>query len=484
MDTPKPNGLVLDARNAHSPEDKENEPVTHGALSEPRVHKVRANGPTHEAPSPVLSRRRSSSVPRSAQLSRRRVSEETRATSRLHHHSAREQRRDSRRARDVSRDGRYPASNGTPRAGQNQHGWAKESTRKTGEQVDNDALDLAGNQDQQLKTAGAIASDSEPRVGTRQLHGKEFWHKDSVGAQHTLVAAGRVNAESEDAVTRRSVPIDGAIDPPEDRASMVGQISEAIAASRGAGQTNLSLRPSLIRSQLLMELDTSKDALKQRAGLMETPYESADVKLERLMNFLLLPPQLEQVLCFGTFACFDAWLYVFTILPLRCLRLLRLHARYWAEELALESSYLGKFILMGLGRLWRRYISALWASSPPRKLERKEPRRARSDSETKQRSSRGPRRPSISTAGGTPKDLEQCKAQLRQQQHREAFPPFSDRDRADLMKFSVTIITTFVLMNFDASMIYHSIRGQATVKLYVIYNVLEVGRSVARPRCR
>ncbi|KAJ8124054.1 hypothetical protein O1611_g9451 [Lasiodiplodia mahajangana] len=49
------------------------------------------------------------------------------------------------------------------------------------------------------------------------------------------------------------------------------------------------------------------------------PYESSAVKFERLLNALLLPPYLEQVMYFGTLACFDAWLYTFTILPMRFL---------------------------------------------------------------------------------------------------------------------------------------------------------------------
>lgn len=36
------------------------------------------------------------------------------------------------------------------------------------------------------------------------------------------------------------------------------------------------------------------------------------------------------------------------------------------------------------------------------------------------------------------------------------------------------IVTCWVLMRFDASRMYHWIRGQAAIKLYVIYNVLEV----------
>jgi hypothetical protein len=47
-------------------------------------------------------------------------------------------------------------------------------------------------------------------------------------------------------------------------------------------------------------------------------------------------------------------------------------------------------------------------------------------------------------------------------------------DKADILKGLLMIATCAVLMYFDASRMYHWIRGQAAIKLYVIYNVLEV----------
>jgi hypothetical protein len=46
--------------------------------------------------------------------------------------------------------------------------------------------------------------------------------------------------------------------------------------------------------------------------------------------------------------------------------------------------------------------------------------------------------------------------------------------KADLLQGAVIICSCIILMKFDASRMYHSIRGQAAIKLYVIYNVLEV----------
>lgn len=38
----------------------------------------------------------------------------------------------------------------------------------------------------------------------------------------------------------------------------------------------------------------------------------------------------------------------------------------------------------------------------------------------------------------------------------------------------VAIVSTALITLTDASLMYHSIRGQSTLKLYVIYNVLEI----------
>lgn len=46
--------------------------------------------------------------------------------------------------------------------------------------------------------------------------------------------------------------------------------------------------------------------------------------------------------------------------------------------------------------------------------------------------------------------------------------------KADILRGLVVFTSCWILMRFDASRMYHSIRGQSGVKLYVIYNMLEV----------
>lgn len=165
------------------------------------------------------------------------------------------------------------------------------------------------------------------------------------------------------------------------------------------------------------------------------PSDSPDLILERITNFFFLPPFLEKVLFFGMLACLDSWLYTFTILPLRFGRALGLLMSYWISAVSV--------FWKGGNRLRKRRPSEVdilhdsTASTPTRRQGGQKTRR-------RERESR------IS-------DL--------QPQH-----------KADLLKGAVVIITCFFLERFNASIMYHSIRGQAVFKLYVIYNVLEVYR--------
>lgn len=52
--------------------------------------------------------------------------------------------------------------------------------------------------------------------------------------------------------------------------------------------------------------------------------------------------------------------------------------------------------------------------------------------------------------------------------------------KADILRMLLLLISVFILVPLtDASKIYHSIRGQDTIKLYVIFNALEVGGAIA-----
>ncbi|KAJ1652336.1 hypothetical protein IWQ61_007304 [Dispira simplex] len=46
--------------------------------------------------------------------------------------------------------------------------------------------------------------------------------------------------------------------------------------------------------------------------------------------------------------------------------------------------------------------------------------------------------------------------------------------RCDLMKGFLIVVCCFMLQSFDSAQLYHMVRGQSTVKVYVIFNMLEV----------
>lgn len=217
---------------------------------------------------------------------------------------------------------------------------------------------------------------------------------------------------------------------------------------------NIPLPPVSIPTYLQLELASGSPSplYIHRTAMSDFPYESARVKLERLMNFLVLPPALEQVLWFGILACLDAWLHSFTILPLRFIKAVYILLRSWALNLATEAQFLGDFVSKGVGRVWRRRN----------------------------------RKPSVSSVTETPpidRNKPSKPAESRRRYRADTYRHRRQRsipsallpdDKADILKGLLMVTTCTVLMYFDASRMYHWIRGQAAIKLYVIYNVLEV----------
>ncbi|KAM0532226.1 hypothetical protein ACHAPP_007165 [Verticillium nonalfalfae] len=152
---------------------------------------------------------------------------------------------------------------------------------------------------------------------------------------------------------------------------------------------SIPLPPMSIPTHLQLELSTQRPSplYIHHSHTNDIPYESNAVKIERLKNVLLIPFYLERTLSFGTLACLDAWLYNFTILPIR--------------------------FCVAVGVLIR------WTKSMPSSL--------------------------------------------------------TSMHKADILQGAIILFSSTFLMNLDASRMYHVIRGQDAIKLYVIYNVLEVG---------
>ncbi|KAI1004345.1 hypothetical protein K3495_g3865 [Podosphaera aphanis] len=243
----------------------------------------------------------------------------------------------------------------------------------------------------------------------------------------------------------------------------------------------LPIAPISIPTYLQLELSSKRPSplYIYRSPSSEYPYESSRIKYQRLLNFISLPLHLEPVLIFGTFACLDAWLHTFTILPLRFLKAAGILGHWWGLVLVREACFISEFIYHGSGRMWHR------------RHERPETSQTKSGSEIIR-----PKISKISTyldrlrrlaevgesRGETPNSPKPEKERLskreflRKHRRTKSQPSsLSSHNKADLLQGAIVIFSCIILMKLDASRMYHYIRGQAAIKLYVIFNVLEVG---------
>ena len=234
---------------------------------------------------------------------------------------------------------------------------------------------------------------------------------------------------------------------------------------------SMPMPPFSLPTYLQLELSSERPSplYIHRSATCDFPYESSRVKLERLKNFILLPPQLEQILWFGALTCMDAWLYTFTILPLRFIKALAILLSSWVYNLAREMRFLAGFIYTGSRRMWKR--------------------QRRGSAIVSVASTSGEKKTAAAEATSMSALLEDRPGELTQPQmqykHRRSSAAkhrrtkstpsaLSPDHKADILKGFLILLSCTVLMYFDASRMYHSIRGQAAIKLYVIYNVLEV----------
>ena len=242
---------------------------------------------------------------------------------------------------------------------------------------------------------------------------------------------------------------------------------------------SIPMPPLSIPTYLQLELSSDRPSplYIHRSVTSDFPYESSRVKLERLQNFLLLPPQLEQVLWFGALACLDAWLYSFTILPLRFLKALYVLGQSWGHNLVLEFRFVSGIIFAGTGRMWRRRRGKDTSGPlepPTPATEQSDSRNASSSYSTTQQFAVGSN--SVTAKQSYPEmERKQRRGSANKHRRTKSIPSALMPDhKADILKGLLVLFSCSVLMYFDASRMYHSIRGQAAIKLYVIYNVLEV----------
>ena len=229
--------------------------------------------------------------------------------------------------------------------------------------------------------------------------------------------------------------------------------------------------PLSLPTYLQLELSSDRPSALyiHRSSTTDFPYESAKIKFERLLNFLLLPPNLEQVLWFGAIACLDAWLYTFTILPLRFLKAVAILSQWATQNAVEEVNNLNTFVYSGIGRVWQRRRQS--AVSDSRRLSMSESERSRRPSVADVTTEATPRGNGHLSQ---PEKRRKTTASFRHRRTKSTPSALLPNHKADILQGLLIALSCTILMWFDASRMYHSIRAQAAIKLYVIYNVLEV----------
>lgn len=235
----------------------------------------------------------------------------------------------------------------------------------------------------------------------------------------------------------------------------------------------IPLPPLSLPTYLQLELSPERPSALyiHRSASSDFPYESSRIKFERLLNFLLLPPQLEQVLWFGALACLDAWLYTFTILPLRFMKALWMLVQWSLQNAVKEVREVWLYVYKGFGRFWQRQRQTEAGSRRPSAAE-SETTKTNLDAVSSALDAR-----ESGDGSSDPRQTRRPRKASNLNRHRRVKSTPSallPNHKADLLHGLLIICSCLILIRFDASRMYHGIRGQAAIKLYVIYNVLEV----------
>ena len=229
--------------------------------------------------------------------------------------------------------------------------------------------------------------------------------------------------------------------------------------------SSIPIPPLSLPTHLQLELSAGRPSplYIHRSVTSDFPYESSRVKIDRLKDFFFLPPQLEQILWFGALACLDAWLYSFTILPLRFLKALSILGQFWGRCISHEARFIACIVYFGMGRMWRRRQARQGNAGS---VAPQGPKIECTPKAEKLENNVTPQRDTKHKARG---------ASTQRPRRTKSVPStLSANQKADILKGFLILISSSILMYFDASRMYHGIRGQAAIKLYVIYNVLEI----------
>ncbi len=290
--------------------------------------------------------------------------------------------------------------------------------------------------------------------------------------------------------------------PPLSSSSFANSVPKAVPPPRPEASEKrlpppIPLPPMSIPTLLQLELAGQRPSplYIHHSQSTDIPYESSAVKFERLKNFLLLPSYLERTMNFGALACLDAWLWTFTILPMRFCVALGVLIRWWAYVMVKEARWLTGFVWEGLGRMWQR--GRRGRSSSRARAAAGDGSKSSAGEESRSRSrireaANGTSTGTAPAADGQPSrrlgssrlNSTAHPPSSRSKSHQNAFrhrrtksmpSGLTSCHKADLLQGAVIIFSSIALMNLDASRMYHFVRAQSAVKLYVIYNLVEVG---------
>ncbi|KAK3693048.1 eukaryotic membrane protein family-domain-containing protein [Podospora appendiculata] len=261
---------------------------------------------------------------------------------------------------------------------------------------------------------------------------------------------------------------------------------------------SIPLPPMSIPTLLQLELAGQRPSplYIHQSYMSDLPYESSAVKFERLKNFLLSPWYLERTITFGALACLDAWLWTFTVLPMRFCIAVSVLVRWWLYIMGKEARWLVGFVWYGIGRVYKRGRRGRSMSSA-RSQGSARTEESRSRSRVREPANGNPslaatgiegsvRRPEslrptasgvgLAAMGATKKSNTQpSTGTLRHRRTKSTPSNLTSFHKADLLQGALIIFSSIALMNLDASRMYHFIRAQSAIKLYAIYNLLEIG---------
>ncbi|KAK1774264.1 eukaryotic membrane protein family-domain-containing protein [Copromyces sp. CBS 386.78] len=245
----------------------------------------------------------------------------------------------------------------------------------------------------------------------------------------------------------------------------------------------IPLPPMSVPTLLQLELAGSRPSplYIHHSYTSDIPYESSAIKFERLKNFLLVPFVLERSITFGALACLDAWLWTFTILPMRFGIAVSILLQWWAYVIAKEIRWVVGFVWYGLGRMWRRGRRGRSESVASTHDGQPSPCQSRVREHSTSATTTGVhdtgRHPNLRMAPGTkPAGPSHPRRGYLGHRRTKSNPSnLTHYNKADLLQGAVVIVSSIALISLDASRMYHSIRAQSAIKLYTIYNLLEVG---------